>query len=190
MKNMTHTQLIKTPLSIEEAKSTYYPMWRHHHSDKVEVAYQHPMTGTPEAVKEQFMQWALGWMDKVHDDNGIANYDNLKALWRSGEGFNSFEENAYTYSYAQAWSLLTARQKAELYLGENEKVEEIAEESMNVKNRIQRVALAEEDKGVPVSVCDYCEETYPESWILDGICPYCGHAHTKCVAKNAKEKRK
>ncbi len=70
---------------------------------------------------------------------------------------------------------------------ENEKAAQIgvkrlrvlAEESMNVKNRIQRVALAEEDKGVPVSVCDYCEETYPESWILDGICPYCGHAHNE-----------
>ena len=111
---MTQTQLIKTPLSIKEAKSTYYPMWKHHHSDKIEVADQHPMTGTPEAVKEEFMQWALGWMDKVHDENGIANYDNLKALWRSGEGFKNFEENAYTYSYAQAWSLLTARQKAEL----------------------------------------------------------------------------
>ncbi len=123
---MTTTQLIKTPLSIKEAKSTYYPMWKHHHSDKIEVADQHPMTGTPEAIKEEFMQWALGWMDKVHDENGIANYDNLKALWRSGEGFENFEENAYTYSYAQAWSLLTARQKAELYLSEYEKVEEIA----------------------------------------------------------------
>lgn len=57
---------------------------------------------------------------------------------------------------------------------ENEKAAQ-----MNVKNRIQRVALAEEDKNVPVSVCDYCEETYPESWILDGICPYCGHAHNE-----------
>jgi len=70
----------------------------------------------------------------------------------------------------------------------------LAEESMNVKNRIQRVALAEEDKGVPVSVCDYCEETYPESWILDGICPYCGHAHNEenedAIGGKPKETRK
>ncbi len=55
----------------------------------------------------------------------------------------------------------------------------LVDEGMKFKHRMQRVALAAEDKNVPVSVCDYCEETYPESWILDGICPYCGHAHNE-----------
>ena len=81
----------------------------------------------------------------------------------------SLEHQARSYGRGKQWS------EAE----EIKRLRVLAEESMNVKNRIQRVALAEEDKGVPVSVCDYCEETYPESWILNGICPFCGHAHNE-----------
>jgi len=49
----------------------------------------------------------------------------------------------------------------------------------HVLNRFKRLALQLEDKKAPVSVCDSCEETYPESWIMEGdICPFCGGTHT------------
>jgi hypothetical protein len=62
---------------------------------------------------------------------------------------------------------------------EVERLRKIVDEGMLLKYRMQIVALAEEDKKVPVSVCDHCEETYPESWVVDGLCPFCGHAHNE-----------
>lgn len=81
----------------------------------------------------------------------------------------SLEHQARSYGRGKQWS------EAE----EIKRLRMLVDEGMKFKHRMQRVALAAEDKNVPVSVCDYCEETYPESWILDGICPYCGHAHNE-----------
>ena len=39
-----------------------------------------------------------------------------------------------------------------------------------------------ERAGAPVSVCDYCERTYPETWIIDNICPFCGKEHTSSAS--------
>lgn len=50
-----------------------------------------------------------------------------------------------------------------------------------------RLAMAYENRGKPVSVCDSCEMTYPEEWValLEGICPFCGQAHTEDVCQAA-----
>lgn len=44
--------------------------------------------------------------------------------------------------------------------------------------RFMLIAGRKERAGTPVSVCDHCEHTYPEEWVFNNICPFCGEEHT------------
>jgi hypothetical protein len=44
--------------------------------------------------------------------------------------------------------------------------------------RFMLIAGRKERAGTPVSVCDHCERTYPEEWVFNNICPFCGEEHT------------
>lgn len=47
-----------------------------------------------------------------------------------------------------------------------------------VTARFEKIAGIHEDCNVQVSVCDSCERIYPESWVIDNVCPFCGWKHT------------
>ena len=54
----------------------------------------------------------------------------------------------------------------------------VGESPLTVLEGFRKLSNEMEDAGVPVSVCDSCEETYPEAWIMkNNICPYCLHPH-------------
>jgi len=69
------------------------------------------------------------------------------------------------------------KNEAELYWKEILRLRKVVEKAGIVKRTFLILGHKLEEDGVDVSVCDYCEETYPESWIINGICPFCLHAH-------------
>lgn len=48
----------------------------------------------------------------------------------------------------------------------------------SIWERFEAVAAKLEDVVDDISVCDNCEMTYPYSWVLDNVCPFCGAEHT------------
>lgn len=49
---------------------------------------------------------------------------------------------------------------------------------LDIRKQFMIIAGRLERSGAEVSVCDSCERTYPEQWIFNNVCPFCGLEHT------------